>query len=86
MSLSKLDIQDEYRSSECSIIDSFYTPCLEKSILYKRAVGFFSSTSMAVAAKGLTALIKAGGRMQLVEQGLNKETIKPLKLYLCKSI
>ncbi|MGB3559430.1 MAG: DEAD/DEAH box helicase family protein, partial [Geitlerinemataceae cyanobacterium] len=31
-----------------------------------RSVGFFSSTSMAVAAKGLTALIRAGGKMQLV--------------------
>ena len=41
-------------------------PCLEQSIIYKRAVGFFSSTSMALVAKGLTALIRAGGKMQLV--------------------
>ena len=80
LNLSKLDIQDEYRSSECSIIDSFYTPCLEKSILYKRAVGFFSSTSMAVAAKGLTALIKSGGRMQLVASPeLSKEDIEAIE-------
>ncbi|VEP18691.1 hypothetical protein H1P_860017 [Hyella patelloides LEGE 07179] len=66
MSLNELIIQDEYRSSDCSIVENFYIPCLEKSIIYKRAVGFFSSTSMAVAAKGLTALIRAGGKIQLV--------------------
>ena len=66
MSLNKLNIQDEYRSSECSIVENFYVPCLERSIVYKRAVGFFSSTSIALAAKGLTALIKTGGKMQLI--------------------
>lgn len=59
-------IQDEYRSDSSDLIQSFYIPCLEQSILYRRAVGFFSSTSMAVAAKGLTALIRSGGKMQLV--------------------
>lgn len=66
MSLNELIIEEEYRSSDCSIIQDFYIPCLERSIIYKRAVGFFSSTSMALAAKGLTALIGAGGKMQLV--------------------
>ena len=66
MSLNELIIQDEYRSSDCSIVQDFYIPCLERSIVYKRAVGFFSSTSMAIAAKGLTALINSGGKMQLI--------------------
>lgn len=66
LSLSELTIQDEYRSSDNSIIQDFYIPCLERSIVYKRAVGFFSSTSMATAAKGLSALICAGGKMQLI--------------------
>ncbi|MEM7593206.1 MAG: DEAD/DEAH box helicase family protein [Cyanobacteria bacterium P01_A01_bin.83] len=59
-------IEDEYRSNENSILQDFYIPCFEKSILYKRSVGFFSSTSMALAAKGLTALIRSGGKMQLI--------------------
>ena len=41
LSLSELTIKDEYRSSNCSIIRDFYIPCLEQSIVYKRAVGFF---------------------------------------------
>lgn len=66
MSLSHLTPQDEYRSDRDNLIQDFYLPCLKHSTLYRRAVGFFSSTSMAVAAKGLTALIRAGGKMQLV--------------------
>ena len=41
-------------------------PCLERSLTYDRAVGFFSSTSLVAAAKGTTALIRAGGRMRLI--------------------
>lgn len=66
MSLKHLDIQDEYRSDRCDLIRDFYIPCLENSTIYSRAVGFFSSTSMSAAAKGLTALIRSGGRMQLI--------------------
>lgn len=79
MSLNELDIQNEYRSSDCSIIQDFYIPCLENSIVYKRAVGFFSSTSMALVAEGLTALIRAGGTMQLIASpNLSEEDIEAI--------
>jgi len=64
--LQNLTFQDEYRSDRCNLIQDFYIPCLENATLYRRAVGFFSSTSMAAAAKGLTALIRTGGKMQLI--------------------
>ena len=81
MSLKQLTIKDEYRSSDCLIIQDFYNPCLEQSITYKRAVGFFSSTSMAIAAKGLTALIQAGGKMQLIASPkLSDEDIEAINL------
>jgi len=64
--LSDLLIQDEYRSDRVDIIRDFYLPCLANATVYKRAVGFFSSTSMAAAARGITALIRSGGKMQLV--------------------
>ncbi|MFP4338205.1 MAG: DEAD/DEAH box helicase family protein [Halothece sp.] len=66
MTLQQLNLQDEYRSDRCNLIQDFYIPCLEQATLYRRAVGFFSSSSMAVAAKGLTALIRSGGKMQLI--------------------
>ena len=64
--LSDLSIQDEYRSDRVDIIRDFYLPCLTNATVYKRAVGFFSSTSMAAAARGITTLIGSGGKMQLV--------------------
>ncbi|MGQ9870118.1 MAG: hypothetical protein ACUVQO_04870 [Leptodesmis sp.] len=66
MSLRELDIRDEYRSDRCDLIQEFYIPCLEKTKVYSRAVGFFSSTSLAAAARGILALIRSGGTMQLV--------------------
>jgi superfamily II DNA or RNA helicase len=66
LSLRDLAIQDEYRSDRSDLIREFYIPCLENATVYRRAVGFFSSTSMAAATKGLTALIRSGGKMQLV--------------------
>jgi DNA phosphorothioation system restriction enzyme len=66
LSLKDLSLQDEYRSDCFDLIQDFYIPCLEKATVYSRAVGFFSSTSMAAAAQGLTALIRAGGKMQLI--------------------
>lgn len=74
MSLRNLKLSDEYRSDNCQLIQDFYLPCLERATLYSRAVGFFSSTSMAAVASGLTVFIKTGGRMRLVASpNLSKE-------------
>jgi DNA phosphorothioation system restriction enzyme len=66
VSLRNLNLSDEYRSDNCQLIQDFYLPCLEQATLYSRAVGFFSSTSMAAVASGLTIFIRTGGRMRLV--------------------
>lgn len=65
MSLKGLDLRNQYRSDRHNLLEDFYIPCLERSLTYDRAVGFFSSTSLA-AAKGMTALIRVGGRMRLI--------------------
>jgi hypothetical protein len=64
--LNDLNLQSEYRSDTCDLVQDFYIPCLENSILYSRAVGFFSSTSMATMAKGLMSLLHSGGKMRLI--------------------
>jgi len=64
--LRDLKLQSEYRSDRGDLVQDFYIPCLENSRLYSRAVGFFSSTSMASVAEGLLALIQSGGRMRLI--------------------
>ncbi len=66
LNLKDLDLRNQYRSDRHHLLADFYIPCLERSHLYDRAVGFFSSTSLALAAKGLSALILAGGRMRLI--------------------
>ncbi|MEO1401247.1 MAG: hypothetical protein AAFV72_08310 [Cyanobacteria bacterium J06635_1] len=65
-SLRALQIQAEYRSDSCDLIRDFYVPCLSRAVRYDRAVGFFSSTSMAAVARGLTTFIRAEGKMRLI--------------------
>jgi DNA phosphorothioation system restriction enzyme len=66
LSLKDLPLRDEYRSDTCDLVVDFYIPCLERAAVYSRAVGFFSSTSMATLARGLTAFIGTSGKMRLI--------------------
>ncbi|HOQ38530.1 MAG TPA: DEAD/DEAH box helicase family protein [Acetivibrio sp.] len=66
MSFTKLTIKSEYRSLSDNIVKDFYLPVLDQSILYKRAVGFFSSTALVEISKGISGLIKNGGMIQLI--------------------
>lgn len=66
MSLRELDLLETYRSDDCDLVKDFYEPCLKRSLTYDRAVGFFSSSALALVARGLTTFIQAGGRMRLV--------------------
>jgi len=36
-----------YRSGRDDLIRDFYTPCLERAVLYRRAVGYFTSSGLA---------------------------------------
>ncbi len=64
--LSELTLDISYRSDEGNVVSDFYVPCLERSSLYRRAAGYFSSNGLSLAAKGLVQLIKTSGRVQLV--------------------
>jgi len=66
VSLRELDLLETYRSDDCDLVKDFYEPCLKRSLTYDRAVGFFSSSALALVARGLTTFIQAGGRMRLV--------------------
>lgn len=66
MGLKELDLRNQYRSDRADLVQDFYIPCLQQSITYDRAVGFFSSTSLTIAAQGLNVFIQAQGRMRLV--------------------
>ncbi|MEO1744064.1 MAG: DNA phosphorothioation system restriction enzyme, partial [Cyanobacteria bacterium J06629_9] len=66
MTLQGLSLKEEYRSDGCDLIRDFYVPCLSQATGYDRAVGFFSSTSMAAVARGLTAFVRSQGKMRLI--------------------
>src|SRR3954470_23507689 len=65
-SLRALDLADSYRSGHNSLARDFYVPCLRAATKYSRAVGYFTSTSLSVAAAGLGGFLDRGGRMRLV--------------------
>jgi hypothetical protein len=64
--LPDIELATSYRTSKGNIVDEFYVPCLQRATAYKRAVGYFTSSGLAAAAKGLAAFIKGNGTMQLV--------------------
>ena len=68
--LADLEFKTEYRSDTDDLIRDFYLPCLGRSALYRRAVGYFTSRGLSLAARGVTALIDGGGRMLLVASPL----------------
>ncbi|MDR0606466.1 MAG: DEAD/DEAH box helicase family protein [Bacteroidales bacterium] len=74
MALWELEIKTEYRSFLDDIVKNFYIPILSKSISYKRAVGFFSSSALSDVARGISAFVQNGGTMQLVVSPYLSET------------
>lgn len=76
MSLLDVNLKKEYRSPRDDIVNEFYIPLLKESILYKRSVGFFSSSSLLEISYGITNLINNSGKIQLiVSPNLSEEDI-----------
>jgi superfamily II DNA or RNA helicase len=66
MDLRNLSLKKAYSSDFDDILHDFYIPALKQSSEYRRLAGFFSSTSLAVAARGILGLIRNGGIMKLI--------------------
>jgi len=66
MSFKDISLKRAYSSDADDILYDFYIPVLATAKEYNRIAGFFSSTSLALAAKGIVGLIKNGGIMQLI--------------------
>lgn len=66
MSLLDIQIDSEYRTLSCDMANDFYIPMLGEAILYKRAVGFFSSSALAAISAGIYELYENGGKIQLI--------------------
>lgn len=66
MSLKNLDLKIKYTSYDNDLIKDFYNPVLLKSILYNRAVGYFSSSALLGYVKGIRQFIKNDGKLNLI--------------------
>ena len=53
MDLSTINFKTEYRSFVDDVPKEFYEPALKNAVLYQRAVGFFSSSSLSAIADGI---------------------------------
>ncbi|MEN9361104.1 MAG: hypothetical protein RL095_2639 [Verrucomicrobiota bacterium] len=64
--LLTIPLQLSYQSGTHDLLRDFYLPALAASSLYQRAVGYFSSQSLALAAQGLESLLAQDGRLQIL--------------------
>jgi superfamily II DNA or RNA helicase len=80
MTLLDLDIKFNYDSDFDDLINDFYNPVLSNSVEYLRLSGFFSSSSLAILARGMEKFIKNNGKMSLICSALlSKEDIQIIK-------
>lgn len=66
MSFTDLKIKVRYRSNEDNFVADFLVPVLKETVVYKRAVGFFSTSALIDLSVGLFDLARRGGKVQLV--------------------
>ena len=57
MGYESLNLLRGYKTNKNDVVQEFYLPVLKQSVLYKRAVGFFSSTALIELSKGIARQI-----------------------------
>lgn len=79
MSLLDVNIKKEYRSPRDNIVTDFYIPLLKEASLYKRSVGFFSSSSLMEISYGIAKLVNNNGKILLIASpNLSQEDIEAI--------
>ena len=82
MGLRDIQMKMSYRSKgEDHVLETFIIPAFKKSIIYKRSVGFFSSSVFELTADGVHEFISNGGEMQLIcSPELSEEDLEAIDL------
>ena len=76
-------IKSSYDTIQDDLLIDFYIPVLEHAKRYDRISGFFSSTSLAIAARGIAGLIRNKGKMRLLTcQKLSKDDVNEIQKYV----
>jgi superfamily II DNA or RNA helicase len=80
MDLRDLPPKKAYDSDRDDVLADFFIPALSCSIKYSRLAGFFSSSTLAVAARGISRFISNNGKMELIcGAKLSKADIEAMK-------
>ena len=66
VNLSHLSIKSSYSTSQDSMVDDFYSPCLANSVRYDRAVGYFSSAVFVLIHAALGQFIENQGQIRII--------------------
>lgn len=64
-SLRGLDLPPGFDSGD-DVLNAFYVPALKRAKHYARSVGYFRSSSLSVAARGLSRFVNSGGTVRLL--------------------
>jgi hypothetical protein len=65
MGFQQLGLNPSY-DSEDDVLSSFYIPVLSQAVSYHRLAGFFTSSTLAIAAKGMSNFLINNGKMKLI--------------------
>ena len=66
MSFRDIDIAYSYETGRDDPVSEFYVPLLAETVTYDRIAGFFTSASLAIAARGIAGLIRNKGTMRMI--------------------
>lgn len=68
MSFKELEIKRSYETTadKDQLLDDFYIPVLSQSKHYYRIAGFFSSSSLSIALRGVEAMVANGGQIKML--------------------
>lgn len=65
-SLIDLNLKSVYRTSSDDLLKDFYLPVLKHAKYYDRAVGYFSTSLLAYALKGISSIVSNDGKIRLI--------------------
>lgn len=66
ISFRDIDIAYSYETGKDDPVNEFYVPLLAEAKTYDRIAGFFTSASLAIAARGVAGLIRNKGMMRII--------------------
>lgn len=75
MGYRSIHILRGYKTNKNDVVREFYIPALKQSVLYKRAVGFFSSSALIDLSSGISGLIKNGGKIKFIVSPYSRKRI-----------